>query len=120
MLIIHITFVLISFFSFIIRVILLTFQSRLLKNKFFKITPHIIDTLLLLSGITLVIQGQWLTGEYSWVITKLIIIFIYIGLGVMVMRSVGIKRWLAFIATLSCYGYIIAIAVSKQSFLGFL
>ena len=120
MLTLHITLVLTSFFSFIIRVILVVLKSSLLKNKFFKITPHVIDTLLLLSGITLVLQGAWLDGDYDWIITKLIILLVYIILGVIVMRGRGVKRWLAFIGTLGCYGYIIAVAVTKQSFLGLL
>jgi len=120
MLTLHITLVLTSFFSFIIRVILSVLKSSLLKNKFFKITPHIIDTLLLLSGITLVLQGTWLEGDYGWIVTKLIILLAYIILGIIVMRGSGVKRWLAFIGALGCYGYIIAVAVTKQSSLGLL
>lgn len=120
MLTLHITFIFISLLSFIVRVALATMQSTLLTTKFFKISPHIIDTILLLTGISLVIQGSWLGGEYSWIIAKIMLLLVYIGLGVMVMRSTGIQRWLAFVAALSCYGYIIAIAVSKQSFLGLL
>ena len=82
--------------------------------------PHVIDTLLLLSGITLVLQGAWLDGEYSWIMTKLIILLVYIILGVIVMRGKGIKRWLALIGALGCYGAIIAIAVTKQGLLGLL
>ena len=120
MLTLHISLVLTSFFSFIIRVILSVLKSSLLKNKFFKIIPHVIDTLLLLSGITLVIQGAWLDGDYGWIITKLIILLAYIILGVIVMRGKGIKRWIAFIGTLGCYGYIIAVAVTKEGLLGLL
>lgn len=116
MLAIHIIFVITSIISFITRVILLQFKPELLKVKVIKILPHVIDTFLLASGITLFIQGQWLDGEYGWILTKLMILIVYIGLGFMVMRSSGIKRWLAFAGAISCYGYILVVAVTKQGF----
>lgn len=118
MLIFHITFVIISLISFISRVLLLTLKAPCLNNKFFKISPHVIDTILLLSGINLVIQNQWLEGEFMWILAKFAVLVIYIGFGVMVMKTTGIKRWLAFLIALSCYGYIIAIATTKQILLG--
>lgn len=120
MLTLHITLAFTSLFSFIVRVILLAMKSALLKTKFFKIVPHIIDTILLLTGTTLVIQGQWLSGEYSWIGVKLIALLVYIGLGVIVMRGKGFKQGMAFIIALTCYGYIVAVAVTKQGFLGLL
>jgi uncharacterized membrane protein SirB2 len=117
MLTLHITLIITSFFGFIVRVILSVLTPLVLKNKFFKITPHIIDTLLLLSGVTLVFQENWLESDYSWIITKLIILFVYIILGIIVMRGKGFKRWLAFISAIGCYGCIIVVALTKQGFL---
>lgn len=116
MLTIHITLVIISIVSFISRVLLLEIKPDLLKNKAIKISPHIIDTLLLLSGILLVVQGQWLSSEYGWIISKLFILTVYIGLGFVVMRSQGNKRWLAFAGAIVCYAYILVVAITKQSF----
>lgn len=76
-----------------------------------------IDTILLLSGIGLVFQGNWMAGEYGWILTKLVMLIAYIGLGVVAMRSVGIKRWGAFILALVCFGYIISVAVTKHGFI---
>ncbi|MCK5728282.1 MAG: SirB2 family protein [Methylococcales bacterium] len=120
MLTFHIVFVFISLASFTLRVLLLALKPALLQTKLFKITPHIIDTVLLLSGLNLVFQNQWLQGDFSWIIAKFLALLVYIGFGVMVMRMTGIKRWLAFVMALSLYGYIIAIAVTKYSFLGLL
>ncbi|KAF3982019.1 MAG: SirB2 family protein [Methylococcales symbiont of Hymedesmia sp. n. MRB-2018] len=41
------------------------FKPELLQLKTFKVAPHIIGTILLISGITLVIQGNWLAGEFG-------------------------------------------------------
>jgi uncharacterized membrane protein SirB2 len=118
MLFIHVFFVFCSFTSFVTRVLLLEFKPELLQTKFLKISPHVIDTFLLTSGVSVVGRGDWIElGEYTWIISKFIVLLVYIGLGVLTMRSIGIKRWLSFTAALSCYGYILSVAVTKQGFI---
>ena len=110
----HIFFVLFSFFSFIARVILATTRPGVLKRKWLKITPHVVDTMLLLSGLTLVVQGHWLTTEYGWLVAKVIALLGYIGFGIITMHQQGPARWFAFSAALCCYLYIFIVAVSKN------
>lgn len=118
MLFIHICFVLLSFISFISRVALAEFKPEILTAKFIKIAPHAIDTLLLISGITLVMSGNWIAnGAYGWIISKFMVLLAYIGLGVLTMRSSGIKRWGAFAGALMCYGYILSVAITKHGFI---
>nr|WP_305909284.1 SirB2 family protein [Methylomarinum sp. Ch1-1]MDP4522185.1 SirB2 family protein [Methylomarinum sp. Ch1-1] len=93
------------------------FNAELLQRKLFKIAPHIIDTLLLLSGIALVFQGNWLAGEYGWIISKLIVLVLYIAFAIMTMRSSGNKRWLAFAAAVASFILIFVIAITKQGFI---
>jgi uncharacterized membrane protein SirB2 len=114
--ILHLSFILISLSSFVGRLVLSETRPELLKLKILKITPHIIDTLLLLSGITLVIQGAWLSTEYSWIIAKITALIFYIGLGVVTMRTRGTKRWLAFAGAMACFVYIGIVAVTKDPF----
>ena len=114
---IHMLFILLSVGSFISRIMLAQFKPDILRAKVLKIAPHVIDTILLLSGIALVFQGNWMAGEYGWIISKLIMLFAYIGFGVMAMRSTGIKRWSAFVLALACFGYIISIAITKHGFI---
>lgn len=118
MLFIHIVFVLLSFISFVARVALSEFKPEVLSVKIFKIAPHVIDTLLLLSGITLVMNGGWIaSGNYGWIISKFMVLLAYIGLGVLTMRSTGAKRWGAFAGALVCYGYILSVAITKHGFM---
>jgi uncharacterized membrane protein SirB2 len=118
MLFIHVFFVLLSFISFVGRVVLSELKPEVLTNKIFKVAPHVIDTFLLVSGISLVIRGDWVeSGEYGWIVSKFIVLLAYIGLGVWVMRSSGAKRWLAFVAALACYGYILSVAITKHGFI---
>lgn len=110
---IHIFFVLFSFFSFVSRVILSEFKPEFLQQKWIKIAPHVVDTLLIISGITLVIQGSWLSTQYDWLVGKLLVLCIYIVLGIVTMRKRGKTRWLAFTATVVCFVYIMVVAISK-------
>jgi uncharacterized membrane protein SirB2 len=115
----HLTFVLLSIFSFVGRVILSETHPAILKQKAFKIAPHVIDTLLLISGITLVFQGGWLSREYGWIVAKIVALLGYIGLGVVVMRNRGTVRWLAFVGAMTCFVYIGIVAVTKNAFFFF-
>jgi uncharacterized membrane protein SirB2 len=112
----HLTFVLLSICSFVGRVILSEIRPSFLKMKAMKIAPHVIDTLLLVSGITLVFQGQWLSAEYGWIIGKIVALFGYVGFGVMTMRSQGSNRWMAFTGAIACFIYIGIVAVTKNAF----
>ena len=114
---IHIIFIFISFASFFSRFALSIFKPELLQKKIIKIAPHIIDTLLLISGVTLVFQGNWLAGDFGWILSKIILLISYILLAVMAMRLKGSKRWFAFAAAVACYVYIFIIAISKHGFI---
>ncbi len=114
---IHLLFIVLTISSFIIRILLAEFKPEILSKKILKIAPHIIDTILLLSGIALVFQGNWMAGEYGWIISKFIMLIAYIGFGVMAMRSSGIKRWLAFAGALGAFAYILSVAISKHGFI---
>jgi uncharacterized membrane protein SirB2 len=113
----HLTFVLLSILSFVGRVVLAEIRPAILQLKPMKIAPHVIDTLLLLSGITLVFQGSWLSGEYGWIIAKITALLGYIGLGVLTMRLEGQQRWQAFGGAMLCFIYIAMVAVTKHVFL---
>jgi steroid 5-alpha reductase family enzyme len=43
------------------------FRPELMLLKWINIAPHIISTLLLLSGILLTVKGGWLAGDYTWI-----------------------------------------------------
>lgn len=114
---IHILLALVSFFGFISRVVLSEINAEILQRKWLKISPHVIDTLLLLSGIVLVFQGNWLDGNYGWLVAKLIALLGYISLGVVVMHRYGTVRCLALTGSVGCYVYILLVAINKTSFL---
>jgi uncharacterized membrane protein SirB2 len=113
---IHLLFVAIVTLTFLGRVALTKFRPELLEHKWVKLSPHILASLLLLSGIVLVFQGNWLENDYGWIVAKLLLMVAFIGLGVMTMREQGQKRWMAFAGALFVLFYIIKIAFTKQIF----
>lgn len=113
----HIVFIFASLASFVGRVALSEFKAELLQTKLFKVAPHIIDTLLLLSGVILVFQGDWFSREWGWIASKFLLLLAYIVFGVITMHGSGIKRWLAFVAAIACFASIFVIAISKQGFI---
>jgi uncharacterized membrane protein SirB2 len=115
----HLTFILLSISTFIGKVILSETHPAILKQKALKIAPHVIDSLLLLSGITLIFQGGWLSMEYGWIFAKILALVGYIALGVIVMRNRGKTKWLAFIGAMLCFMYIGIVAVTKNAFFFF-
>lgn len=111
----HLIFVLLSISSFVGRVFLEESHPEFFDKKWVKIGPHIINTLLLATGFTLVFQGQWLSGEYGWIIAKIMALLGYIGLGIVTVKSQGAVRWQAFAGAMACFFYIVIVAVSKNA-----
>jgi uncharacterized membrane protein SirB2 len=110
----HLIFVLIVIALFVGKVVLSVIKPELLKQKIFTIAPHAISGLLILTGIILVFQGNWLSGDFGWIIAKVIALVGFVGLGVLTMRSVGTNRWLAFSGAIGLFVYIGIVAVSKN------
>jgi uncharacterized membrane protein SirB2 len=111
---IHLSFVLFALINFVGKFVLSYSRPELLTHSAVKIAHHVISGLLILSGIILVFQGDWLSGAYGWIIAKIIVLLGFIGLGVLTMRSVGTTRWLAFAGAIACFLYIAIVAVTKN------
>lgn len=111
----HLIFILLSISSFVGRVYLAEKRPDMLEQKWIKIGPHIINTLLLITGFTLIFQGSWLSGEFGWIVAKIIALLGYVGLGTVAIKSQGSLRWKAFAGALACFIYIGIVAVSKNA-----
>lgn len=113
---IHMTCALLSISGFIGRGLLMIKGSPLLTVRWVKVSPHIIDTILLLSAIMLASQWGWTALQTPWLLAKIIALLIYIILGSLALRpgrpqSVRISAWLAAIVT---FAYIVSVALTKN------
>jgi uncharacterized membrane protein SirB2 len=112
----HLTLVALSGVLFLLRGILMLLSSKALQMKTLKIAPHIVDTALLVAGLSMAILAGLKPSEQPWLMAKLIALIAYIGLG-----TIAIKRGktypiraTAFVAALCTFGYMIAVAVTKS------
>lgn len=115
---IHIVCALLSISGFVGRGILMIKGSPLLAVRWVKVSPHIIDTVLLASAIMLASQWGWSALEMPWLMAKITALLIYIALGSLALRpgrprSVRIFAWMAAILT---FAYIVSVAVTKNVF----
>lgn len=110
----HIILALISVLLFTYRWTLSFGGSPRLQRRWLKVAPHVNDTLLLLTGIVLVVILQMSLGQQPWLIAKLIALVLYIGLGIMaIKRQSRGQKLIAGLAALAVYGYIVGVSVTK-------
>ena len=82
----------------------------------YKVLPHIIDTVLLVSAILLVIMSGQTPFVSPWVTAKVTTLLVYIVLGILLMRLAATTTVRAIIYSLAllCGGYMMLVAVSKN------
>lgn len=91
-------------------------ESDMLKRRWVKILPHIVDTLLLSSALVLVFQSSQYPFIQSWLTAKVIALITYIVLGTIALKRGKTKaaRSLALTAALATFAYIVMVALTKQ------
>lgn len=112
----HVTCVVLSGLGFCLRGIWMMRESPLARHRLARVLPHVIDTLLLGSALTL----AWMSGQYpfvnGWLTAKLFGLVAYILLGTMALRR-GRTRALRtryFVLALAAYAYIVGVALSRN------
>lgn len=106
----------ISLSGFAIRGTLKLTNSEILQNKLVRVLPHIVDTLLLISAITLVVISGMYPWSVSWVGAKLLALIAYILAGSIFMRAQqkSLAQYSWFAVSLLLAGYIVLVALSKS------
>ncbi|WP_029569921.1 SirB2 family protein [Pantoea ananatis] len=119
----HLLTVAVTILLFLLRFYWQRTGSAMLQRRWVRILPHVNDTLLLLSGASLVMITHFypFSPQGSWLTEKLLGVIIYIALGSVVLsrrpRS-DRTRWIAFIVALIALVTIIKLALSKMPLLG--
>jgi uncharacterized membrane protein SirB2 len=98
--ILHLSFVLLSYGLFFLRGIWLLHNSPIMQQRWIKIAPHIIDTALLASAVTLATMLGVFPSNAPWLLAKIIALLAYIALGSVALkrgktRTIKIGAWLA-------------------------
>ncbi len=112
----HISCVLLSYSLFVLRGIWMLRNSPSLQQRWVKIAPHVVDTVLLASAITLAVQMQVSPGSNPWLMSKIIALLLYIALGTVAIkrgrtRGIRLSAWLAAQAV---FFYIVTVALTHN------
>lgn len=111
----HVMLAYLTVIGFIVRGLWSISGSELRHQKWVKILPHLIDTLLLTLGVAMAIQLS-LSVTSDWLLAKLMGLLAYIGFGVVTMRATTKPvKILGFIAALLSATYILIVAFSRSA-----
>ena len=113
---VHVACAAVSIAGFALRGTLMLSDSPVLRHRFVRIAPHVVDTLLLASAVGL----AWFLGQipfvHGWITAKVLALLAYIVLGTVALkrgRTKGIRAG-AFAAALAAAGYIVWVALTRD------
>ena len=83
--------------------------------KLMKIMPHVIDTLLLVSGISLAVWAGFSPMQFDWLWYKLLALLLYILMGTLAMKKSGSIQWMGYLLATAAVVYMILAARQKTA-----
>ena len=112
----HLALAIVSISGFVLRGLWMMSGSALLDRKVFRVAPHVVDTLFLVTGIALILQLALPVMQSPWLLAKFAGLVVYIVLGAIALRRGATMpiRQVAFVGALSAFAYIVGAAVSKS------
>lgn len=115
---IHMSAVLLSFSGFVLRVGWMLVDSPVLKNRWVRVLPHIIDSVLLVSALWLVYLMSLPLLQTDWLLAKIIALLVYIGFGTLALKNARTKaqRLMFSVLALVVFLYIVSVAMSKSAY----
>lgn len=87
-----------------------------LQHRITRLLPHIVDTCLLLSALGMLFILKLNPLATDWLGAKFIALVAYILLGTVTLKYAKGRRSraTAFVLAIACYGYMLAVAISKS------
>jgi len=112
----HMSLAILSLTGFVIRGWWSMRGATILQRRWVKITPHVVDTLLLTTAVLLmIILGQH-PGNQSWILTKVIALVFYIGFGTLAIKRAPTpaSKTIFFGLAIATFGYILGVAIAHH------
>lgn len=112
---IHVGTVIASYALFLLRGAWMLQNSPLLRQRWVRILPHVVDTVLLASAVLLALTIRQYPFVAPWVTAKVLGLVLYIVLGTIALkrgrtRGVRVTAW---IAAQLVFFYIVSVAITK-------
>lgn len=116
---VHVSCVIISYTLFLLRGIWMLNVSPWLQQRWVKVAPHVNDTILLLSAVTLAVITHRNPLAETWLAAKIIGLLVYIMLGVIAFRLGRTRRTkvMAWMLAQVVFAYIVSVALTKNPLL---
>jgi uncharacterized membrane protein SirB2 len=113
----HLTALALSFLLFFVRGCLMMRSSPASKHRSLTITPHIVNLILIGTGISLAVLLKFNPGSQPWLVVKLVALILYIVLGILTFKhpKLAIRKTL-WLLSLVVFAFIVSVAVSKNPY----
>ena len=112
----HVTAVVVSGTGFFLRGLLMLNDSPLLQRRLLRVMPHVVDTNLLGSAITMAVLSAQYPFVQPWLTAKFCGLLAYIVLGMVALKRGRTKAQRAafFVAALLAFAYIVSVALTRN------
>ncbi len=113
---IHITSVALSYSLFFLRGVWMLRESPALQQRWARIAPHAVDTVLLTSAITLAWQLGISPLSAPWLAAKIVALMLYIVIGSVALKRGSTKRirLIAWLTAQLVFFYLVSVAVTHN------
>lgn len=110
----HVTAVGLSITLFLIRAWWSITESSLLQARVVRILPHVVDTVLLVCGVIL---AAMIGPNQPWILTKIVLLLVYIGVGTIAIKRGRTRRTrlIAALISVAVFAYIVGVAIHHDS-----
>ena len=114
---IHIACVVLSGTGFFVRGVLMLCASPVLAQRWLRVVPHVVDSVLLASAVLLAVQSGQYPVAQDWLSAKVVALLAYIGFGTMALKRARTRagRLVYFIAALLLFAYIVGVAMTRNA-----
>ncbi|MDQ1811812.1 SirB2 family protein [Massilia scottii] len=115
----HMSCAALSIGLFVLRGVWMLNDAPQLARRWVKVAPHLVDTVLLASALTMVVWSGQYPFVQPWLGAKVVALVLYIMLGAVALKPGRPKqvRAIAFGAALLTVAYIVAVALTRRVFI---
>ncbi len=112
----HVSAVILSYGLFTLRGVWRMLAPEYLQQRWVKLVPHVIDSILLISAITLAVMLNISPIAAPWLLAKIIALLLYIALGTIALKRGKTKgiRLSAWLMAQLLFFYIVATAITHD------
>jgi len=112
----HVSCVVLSGSGFFLRGVWMLRESPLLQRRWVRVAPHLIDSLLLGSAISMAVISAQYPFAQGWLTAKLVGLLVYIGCGSVALKRGKTKalRSAFFVLALAAFLYIVSVALTRS------